>query len=110
MAVQIPFATISKLEEKEIGSDSFLMGLLQQISISDNEPSWLKDIRHTAVSWVSRLQVPTKKDEEWRFTDLSALVEKNFVTAQPVGTYNDTSLRETENSRLVFVNGKYSAE
>ena len=110
MAVQIPFATISKLEEKGIVEDNWLMGLLQQTTLSEDEPNWLKDIRQQAFNWVSRLQVPTKKDEEWRFTDLSALVEKNFVTAQPVGTFHGTSLRETENSRLVFVNGKYAAE
>ena len=110
MAVQIPFATISKLEEAGIIEDSWLMGLLQQTSLAEDEPQWLKDIRQQAVNWVSRLRVPTKKDEEWRFTDLSSLVEQNFVAAQPVGKYYGTSLRETENTRLVFVNGKYAAE
>ncbi|MGK7937042.1 MAG: Fe-S cluster assembly protein SufD [Xenococcaceae cyanobacterium] len=117
MAVQIPFATIDKLEEKSIVEDNWLMGLLQQTTRSEDEPSWLKDIRQQATNWVSRLQVPTKKDEEWRFSDLSALVEKNFVTAKPVETFHGTSpqhqgtpLRETENTRLIFVNGKYAAE
>ena len=110
MAVQIPFATITKLEEAGIIADNWLMGLLQQNSPTENEPNWLQDIRLTATNWVSRLEVPTKKDEEWRFTDLSSLVEKNFVAAQPVETLQETSLPETKNSCLVFVNGKYAAE
>lgn len=111
MAVQIPFATISKLEERGIVEDNWLMGLLRQTTPREDEPSWLKDIRSNAANWVSRLQVPTKKDEEWRFSDLSALVEKNFVVAQPYRTCHGTyKLKETENSRLVFVNGKYAAE
>ena len=110
MAVKIPFATISKLEEAGIVEDNWLMGLLPPASLTEDEPNWLKDIRRTATKWVSRLRVPTKKDEEWRFTDLSSLVEKKFVAAQPVETGYIASLRETENSRLVFVNGKYVAE
>ena len=110
MAVQIPFATTSKLEEARIVSDNWLMGLLSQTSLTDSEPNWLKDIRQQANNWVSRQQAPTKKDEEWRFTDLSSLVEKNFVAAQPVEMYHGKSLQETANSRLVFVNGKYAAE
>lgn len=110
MTVQIPFATIEKLEEKGIVEDNWLMGLLKQTSSSEDEPQWLKDIRRTSANWVSRLQVPTNKDEEWRFTDLSALVEKDFVAAKPVETFHGTSLLETENNRLVFVNGKYAAE
>ena len=112
MAVQIPFATISKLEEAGIVKDNWLMGLLRQTSLTEAEPNWLKDTRQQATNWVSRLRVPTKKDEEWRFTDLSALVEKNFVTAQPVETFDGTSsqIQETENNRLVFVNGKHTTE
>ena len=112
MAVQIPFATISKLEEAGIVEDNWLMGLLRQTSLTEAEPNWLKDTRQQATNWVSRLRVPTKKDEEWRFTDLSALVEKNFVTAQPIETFDGTSsqIQETENNRLVFVNGKYTTE
>ncbi len=112
MAVQIPFATISKLEEAGIVKDNWLMGLLRQTSLTEAEPNWLKDNRQQATNWVSRLRVPTKKDEEWRFTDLSALVEKNFVTAQPIETFDGTSsqIQETENNRLVFVNGKYTTE
>ncbi len=110
MAVQIPFATISKLEEAGIIEDNRLMGLLQQTPLPENDPNWLKDIRRQAANWVSRLQVPTKKDEEWRFTDLSSLVAKKFVTVNPVETRYIASLPATKNSRLVFVNGKYAAQ
>ena len=110
MTVQIPFATISKLEEQGIVSDNWLMSLLSQASTAKTEPNWLANIRQQATNWVTRLQVPTKKDEEWRFTDLSSLVEKDFVAAQTVETFQGKPLQETAKSRLVFINGKYAAE
>jgi Fe-S cluster assembly protein SufD len=110
MAVQIPFATIAKLEEAGLVEDAFLTGLLKQCRIPDNEVNWLKDIRQQAASWVARLRVPSKKDEEWRFTDLSSLVETEFVVASSNKEETVISLPEASNSRVVFVNGIYSPE
>lgn len=110
MAVQIPFATLPNLEITDVVTDVFVTGLLQQCQIPDNEPEWLTKVRQQAATWVSHLQVPTKKDEDWRFIDLSSLVKTDFTTPQSVEAYQVTSLQETENSRLVFVNGIYNSE
>ena len=116
MAVQIPFANLPNLETTDVVADVFVTGLLQQCQISDSEPEWLTKIRQQAANWVSRLSVPTKKDEDWRFIDLSALVKTDFTIPQSVKTFHGTSLpretplQETENSRLVLVNGIYNSE
>jgi Fe-S cluster assembly protein SufD len=110
MTVQIPFATIAKLEETGLVEDAFLTGLLKQRPILDNEPNWLKDIRQQAANWVVRLKVPRTKDEEWRFTDLSSLVETEFVAASPVKVETVNPIPEASASRVVFVNGIYSSE
>ena len=111
MAVQIPFTNLSNLATTDVVADDFVTGLLQQCQISDNEPEWLTKVRQQATTIVSRLSVPTKKDEDWRFIDLSGLVQTDFITPQSVGTFHETSLlQETESSRLVFVNGIYNSE
>lgn len=108
MAVQIPSATIPQIHEDGVVEDIFFTGLLQQCQVNQAAPQWLKDIRQQSKSWLSRLSVPTKKDEDWRFIDLSSLTAGKFVT--PVGANGRSPLPEMENSRLVFVNGIYNAE
>ena len=111
MAVQIPFATISQVHGEAVIEDVFFTGLLQQCQVNQVAPQWLIDIRQQSKNWLSRLSVPTRKDEDWRFIDLSSLTAGKFVTPQNnVETGHALSLPETENSRLVFVNGIYNAD
>jgi Fe-S cluster assembly protein SufD len=110
MAVQIPFATISKVHQNAVVEDVFFTGLLQQSQVDESAPQWLKDIRQESKSWLSSLSVPTRKDEDWRFIDLSSLTAGKFVAAREVKTNSQTTLPETKNSRLVFVNGVYDSE
>jgi Fe-S cluster assembly protein SufD len=113
MAVQIPFATISKVNQTVMVEDIFFTGLLQHCQVNNQDPQWLQDVRQEAKSCLSHLSVPTRKDEDWRFIDLSNLTKGNFITsvgAFQVGENNVSPLPETKNSRMVFVNGKYDAE
>ena len=117
MAVQIPFATVSQVHGEAVIEDVFFTGLLQQCQVNQNAPQWLIDVRQQSKNWLSRLSVPTRKDEDWRFIDLSSLIAGKFVTPQnPVGALREAPLHrelplpETENSRLVFVNGIYNSE
>ena len=111
MAVQIPFATISQINETPVVEDIFFTGLLQQCLVRANEPQWLQDIRQQSKNWLSCLSVPTRKDEDWRFIDLSSLTETKFLAVEDkVGAIGESHLKETENSRLVFVNGSYDAK
>ena len=110
MAVQIPFATISKVHQDNVVEDIFFTGLLQQCQVDESAPQWLKDIRIESKNWLSSLSVPTRKDEDWRFIDLSSLTAGKFITAKEVRANRELPLPETKNSRLVFVNGIYNAE
>jgi Fe-S cluster assembly protein SufD len=76
--------------------------------------AWLKALRAEAVERVGVLTVPTPRDEEWRFTDLSALTRESF---HPLRT--PTSLRcgdieqfhiEEAPTRLVFVDGVHAPQ
>lgn len=110
MVVKIPFNTVTQLESAVIVEDAYLTGLLKQFN-PKNAPAWLEAMQKQAADWVLRLRLPHKKDEEWRFTDLSALVETNFVAVDRIEkNINLVSLPETAQSRIVFVNGCYVAE
>lgn len=110
MVVKVPFATIPEFYETLVVEDVFFTGLLQQCQAKVSEPEWLKDIRQEAKSSLSHLSVPTKKDEDWRFIDLSSLTKGKFTPASSLGKPKLLSTPETKNSLLVFVNGKYNAE
>lgn len=98
--------------------DGYLGCLLQ---IAENQPLHLEgklqtivqEIRRKAANKVVKLNLPTTKDESWRFTDLSELYKQDLVYAQPQDLENQTLqefiLKEASNSRLVFVNGYYQA-
>lgn len=56
---------------------------------------------------------PTKKDEEWRFTDLRSITKNTFTRvnnagAAELGDISQHFLPEALNTRLVFVNGVYN--
>lgn len=74
--------------------------------------AWLQQTRDRAGAWVRELEIPTKKDEEWRFTDLSPLLEVNFQAPQRVKldaiNIDSFVLPEAKNTRLVFVNGVFA--
>lgn len=77
----------------------------------------LQDLRDAATEYVLAASFPTVRDEEWRFTDLSPLLQIPFHVAQsnqsaiklsdiimPVKNKDDLPLR------LVFVNGIYAPD
>ncbi|MEH2148695.1 Fe-S cluster assembly protein SufD [Nostoc sp.] len=90
--------------------DDYLTGLLNQVTATKTE-GWLQELRQGAANWVRHSTIPTTREEEWRFTDLSSLRKVQFN----VETVNYASLQfdilpEAANSRLVFVNGVYVPE
>jgi Fe-S cluster assembly protein SufD len=71
-----------------------------------------QEIRDRAEAEVQKLAIPTTRDEEWRFTDLSSLREIQFqassslkVTETEIAAF---ILPETHRSHLVYVDGVYA--
>lgn len=75
---------------------------------------WLQERQEDAAGLVREQTLPTTRDEEWRFTDLSPLMQVEFHAVSPhpaaanVGSVEAFTLPEVERARLVFVNGVYS--
>ena len=76
--------------------------------------AWLQQVRDRAATWVRELSIPTKGDEEWRFTDLSAMMKLGFQAPAPVNldalNIAPFILPEAIDSRLVFVNGVFASK
>lgn len=76
------------------------------------ESHGLLELRARGLAIVQELAIPTRRDEEWRFTDLSPLLDLTFhgvgVTEIPRFDITPLILPEAVDSRLVFVNGVYS--
>ncbi|MBN3962851.1 Fe-S cluster assembly protein SufD [Nostoc sp. NMS8] len=106
----IPNSNLVSLTSTLLDKDTYLTELLNQVTASKTE-GWLQELRQSAASWVRHSTIPTTREEEWRFTDLSSLRKVQFN----VETLHTTSLQfdilpEAANSRLVFVNGVFAPE
>ena len=101
-----------------IKEDVFLSKILQirpdaPVDKLDRETGeWLTELREQAYQWISRLNVPTRKDEEWRFTDIAEILDLEIVAPTLFESRGELpfALTEAEKTRLVFVNGIYAEE
>jgi Fe-S cluster assembly protein SufD len=99
-------------EKKQV---TYLAQLLECVSATSNSGvEWLKDVRQSAKALVQELEIPTTRDEEWRFTNLSSLLDINFQVGNAPElspfSVNLLTLPEANESRLVFVNGVFSPQ
>ncbi|RUT05112.1 Fe-S cluster assembly protein SufD [Dulcicalothrix desertica PCC 7102] len=109
----IPNSNVVSLTSTLLDRDNYLTELLNNVVVGETQ-HWLQEIKQRAANSVRHSTLPTNRDEEWRFTDLSKLKQINFKNAA-VETLHVTSLQpqilpEAQNSRLVFINGIYAPE
>lgn len=78
------------------------------------EPSWLTRARDTAFDTFVAEGFPTTRDEEWRFTNISAIVDTAFepTSAAPTPAADTLArangLTDLDAHRLVFVGGRFA--
>ncbi len=75
---------------------------------------WLNQLRANAVDRVGALTVPTTRDEDWRFTDISPLTKLSFQPAPGASALAAADLEQwaipEAAARLVFVDGSYAPQ
>ncbi|RMG67679.1 MAG: Fe-S cluster assembly protein SufD [Bacteroidetes bacterium] len=74
-------------------------------------PETGRERREAAVAALPAQQVPTRKWEDWKYTNLKPLVTRGYVAA-PAATVSELDpylIPGLEADRLVFVNGRYEA-
>ncbi len=78
------------------------------------KPSWLTALRAAALERVGALKLPTRRDEDWRFTDLSALAAQSFHPVRAQTTLSSADIArffiDEAATRLVFVDGVHAPE
>ena len=82
----------------------------------DNQSSrWLAQRRRTALEYLKTHGFPTRKTEQWKYTDVSPITRRNFTLGKDAPAHIDEafvdSLRFSSLGchELVFVNGNFSA-
>ena len=97
-----------------VGADSkSLKNLLQgQSQLPASPLDRINQLRSNAVNRVNSLNLPTKHDEDWRFTDISPLTKISFQPVQEASPLKNSHVEQfylTEAvTRLVFIDGIYA--
>ncbi|TWT65453.1 Fe-S cluster assembly protein SufD [Crateriforma conspicua] len=85
---------------------------------SQFSPAWLVELRQSGLDAFTRLGLPTKRLEDWRFTNVTALAKRSYELAS-LGHSKDATSSDVINAfvheatldeefhRLVFINGCY---
>lgn len=86
-----------------------------------SSPDWLAELRQRGMDAFTRLGIPSKRLEDWRFTNVSPLAERPYELASLAARRGGVLDRDVEPivsrvlldgnyHRLVFVNGVFSAQ
>jgi len=94
-------------------SSGYLQDLLSgQPAVPASKQAWLNKLRSVATETVSELTIPTLRDEEWRFTDLSMLTKMSLQPVHAAIHLEASDIKrfhiEEATTRLVFVDGVYA--
>jgi len=78
----------------------------------DSQSAFMKEIREQSLARLNAAPFPTRKMEDWRFTDLRPITRTKFVSFDEAGIRPALDVEkyfipESDRSRLVFINGKY---
>ncbi|MCR4338240.1 MAG: Fe-S cluster assembly protein SufD [Candidatus Omnitrophica bacterium] len=93
---------------------SFIQDLERSIQeLSQKSPSWINDLRQEALSFINENGFPTTKDEEWKYTNVSPILSRQYRLAS---SFKAKASSQTEAYRgidaitLTFMNGVFSPE
>jgi len=82
--------------------------LLPDLLASSRPMEW-EPLRRAAEARLENLELPTTKDEDWKYTDLKALRETSFLPGAPLPVeIQEHILPEARGTRMVFVNGHFA--
>ena len=109
----------STLTPPRVDRHAYLVQLLsQRLDVDETRLdgatlAWLKELRHQAVAQLQTASLPTQRDEDWRFTDLSSLLAVDFEAAQPnLEAIAPEAIKQYHVpeaiAQLVFVDGIYA--
>lgn len=76
-----------------------------------NDTSWLADINRAGASVWREFSFPSRKTEDWKYTNLSALAKRDFFSNTPKTTEikSLSLIQDTDATRIVFINGVFDS-
>lgn len=103
------------MSQDAIQTTSFINNFdqLSKRRVDDESVAWLKDLRQQSLARFTDLGVPTVKDEEWKYTNLSSVIDQTFdIKTQKELSELDQfkSYCQGDKILVVFVNGHLSTE
>jgi Fe-S cluster assembly protein SufD len=80
------------------------------LAANSHGPGWLQQLRAESYQKFCELGLPTRKDEDWKYTSLNRLKERQLHLAEGASQKADwwTPWRDPEAINLVFVDGRLS--
>lgn len=103
--------------ETMIAPNSYLRDFTGTDSGSDTPgPTWLGSLRRSAAARFAEVGFPTRRDEEWRFTNVGPIAEIPFTLATKAQSTLSTSglsqymYQDLAGTQLVFVNGHFASD
>jgi Fe-S cluster assembly protein SufD len=94
------------------GEAAMQFGLVRR-AVPAGQLGWFHQLRAEAFERANALTVPTLRDEDWRFTDLSPLYRLAFRPSHASGTVSAANIALFDlpevKTRLVFVDGQFNA-
>jgi len=101
---------MSTSTESTVTVDSWVSQHADQPLIG-NSLDWLDAARNKAIADYQQVGLPGIRDEQWRYTNLRAIKAKEFTPGvQDKVDPEAINLPQTDNPRLVFVNGFFSSD
>lgn len=99
----------------QLAAENFLENMLAKWPQSSlDQYAWLNALRKDAFNSVRELNLPTTRDEEWRFTDISTFTKMTFTPALNAKYLAVDDIKhfyiEEAATRLVFVDGIHAPE
>ena len=105
-------STVTSIRRPAAGYLEALLAGQQQLPASPL--AWINALRAEAVNRLDVLALPTLRDEEWRFTDISQLTKLSFSPALSASYLEAADIAhfyiEEASTRLVFVDGLYAPQ
>ena len=71
-------------------------------------PDWLSDRRGAGLDAFTAAGFPTRRDEDWKYTDLKQVTRRSFATG-PLAVPAAPQLEELDGPLLVFANGRLAS-
>jgi Fe-S cluster assembly protein SufD len=95
--------------------EGYLDTLLTDLPVLQTSPlPWINGLRADAIDLLDVLPLPTRRDEEWRFTNIARLTKMSFAPAFSASYLESSDVAhfyiEEATTRLVFVDGLYAPQ